>query len=154
MSLYTHWVCFDCRKSFHRPPVGEEELERKCPECQKAMIDMGIYFEPPRRQAKRAWEIVRLLSENGYRFQDEGDKAYIDTFILGGWDNRIKAVSEFPKKPYNKRPRKEEIRQGIEKHKQWLERIDIGRTLIMHKERKERNRRIKESLKPLPKDSK
>jgi DNA-directed RNA polymerase subunit RPC12/RpoP len=81
-SLYTHWACFDCRKSFHNLPL-ESKAKRKCPECGKTMWDMGVYFEPPRHQARKSWAIAQLLAESGYQFQTEGSVAYIKTFILG-----------------------------------------------------------------------
>ena len=58
------------------------------------MRDMGIYFEPPRRQARKAWAIMRLLAENGYTFQSEGGKALIERFLLGTKRPRIQDVVE------------------------------------------------------------
>src|SRR5262245_33654904 len=96
MSLYTHWACFDCRKSFHNVPSlePEEGKNRRCPDCGKQMLDMGIYFEPPRRQARKAWAIMRLLAENGYTFQSEGSKAFISGFLLETKRPRIQDVVE------------------------------------------------------------
>src|SRR5262245_35360797 len=97
MSLYTHWVRFDCRKSFNQlHPTREGQAEgksnRKCPDCERPMTDMGIYFEPPRRRAMKAWEIMQLLAASGYRFQTEGSKAFIDTFILATKRPTVKDV--------------------------------------------------------------
>jgi hypothetical protein len=94
MSLYTHWACFDCRKSFHNTPApdSEKRKNRRCHECGKQMRDMGIYFEPPRRQARKAWAIMRFLAENGYSFQTEGGKSYIEHFILESKRPRIQDV--------------------------------------------------------------
>jgi len=50
---------------------------------------MGVYFEPPARRAKKAWQIMELLWINGYRFPSEGSKAYVDAFILKGARNRV-----------------------------------------------------------------
>ena len=96
MSLYTHWACFECRKSFHNTPAldSEQGKERRCPDCGQQMRDMGIYFEPPRRQARKAWAIMRLLAENGYSFQREGSKSYIEHFILASKRPRIQDVIE------------------------------------------------------------
>lgn len=79
---FTHWVCFDCRKSFAKEPVDRNAAARKCPECVREMIDMGAYFEPPRRLSKKRWEIMKILADYGYRFRSEGSKAYINAFIL------------------------------------------------------------------------
>jgi hypothetical protein len=48
------------------------------------MCDMGVYFEPPRLRAKKAWAIMELLSINGYRFHSEGTKPFVKAFILSG----------------------------------------------------------------------
>ena len=61
------------------------------------MTDMGIYFEPPPSRAKKAWEIMELLSRSGYRFPTEGSKAFLDSFIL-----------------MSKRPTLRSVRQRIE----------------------------------------
>lgn len=48
------------------------------------MCDMGIYFEPPRRRANKAWAIAEMLSINGYRFHSEASKAFVSSFVPGG----------------------------------------------------------------------
>lgn len=78
---FTHWVCFDCRKSFAKEPVGKDETPRKCPECAKPMIDMGAYFEPPRKLSVKRREVMKVLADYGYKFQSEGSKAHIKAFI-------------------------------------------------------------------------
>jgi len=50
---------------------------------------MGVYFEPPGKRAKKAWQIMELLWMNGYRFQSEGNKAFLDAFVLRGARNRV-----------------------------------------------------------------
>jgi hypothetical protein len=67
------------------------------------MSDMGIYFEPPRRQARKAWAIMRFLAENGYSFQTEGSKSYIEHFILA-----------------SKRPRFQDVINRVEQEKQQI----------------------------------
>ena len=127
MSLYTHWVCFDCRKSFHYRPADKGRLiEHKCPECGKLMCDMGIYFEPPPARAKRAWAIMELLSSNGYSFQTEGSKSFIDSSIL-----------------ITKRPTLEGVRRRVKTLKQTSEEDRIKAKLKNYKDEKKvrRNRR-------------
>jgi hypothetical protein len=99
MSLYTHWVCFVCRKSFHQLPLIQSRRENvvadhKCPNCHKEMHDMGVYFEPPPSRAKQAWLVMQLLAENGYGFRTEGAKAYVEHFILCSKRPRPRAVQE------------------------------------------------------------
>lgn len=122
MSLYTHWVCFDCRKSFHDLP--REACERLCPECGAVTWDMGVYFEPPRRQARRAWAVMRLIAESGYRFQTEGRKALIDRYFLG-----------------HGRPGVEAVRRRILAHEEALQEYRAKTRLKVHKEERARRRR-------------
>ena len=91
MSFYTHWVCFDCRKSFAKEP---SETPRKCPECAKAMIDMGAYFEPPRRLNKKRWEVMKVLADYGYKFNTKDSKIYIQNRILQAKNPRVADVVE------------------------------------------------------------
>ena len=83
--IKAHWVCFDCRKMFRKPPRAQQEPPAGgyvCPECKQPMCDMGVYFEPPRRNAMKRWEIMRLVAQNGIRFRSEGSKAFVQAFIL------------------------------------------------------------------------
>jgi hypothetical protein len=98
--------------------------ECKCPECGRAMCDMGIYFEPPPKRAKRAWAIMELLSRMGYRYQTEGGKAFIDAFILT-----------------TKRPTLEDVRYRIELLKQDKEESRDKQRVQWYKEEKKRRRR-------------
>ena len=92
--MFTHWACFDCRKSFAKEPVVKDASARKCPECAKPMIDMGAYFEPPRKLSKKRWEVMKVLADYGYKFQSEGSKAYIKSFILQAKNPRVSDVIE------------------------------------------------------------
>lgn len=58
---------------------------------------MGIYFEPPRRQALKKWKVIQVLGENGYKFQTEGSKFYIDNYILGSKNPSVESVKEIIK---------------------------------------------------------
>jgi DNA-directed RNA polymerase subunit RPC12/RpoP len=91
MSLYTRWACFDCRKSFAK---DASETPRKCPECAGAMIDMGAYFEPPRRLSKKRWEVMKVLADNGYKFNDRDSRVYIQNRILQVKNPRVADVIE------------------------------------------------------------
>jgi transposase-like protein len=77
--MYTHWACFDCRKSFAKDASADA---RKCPECARAMIDMGAYFEPSRRLNKKRWEVMKVLADYGYKFNDKDSLTYIRNRIL------------------------------------------------------------------------
>ena len=89
--MFTHWACFDCRKSFAK---DESDTARKCPECAKPMIDMGAYFEPPRRLSVKRWAVVKVLADYGYKFNTKYSKIYIQNRILLAKNPRVADVIE------------------------------------------------------------
>ena len=89
--MYTHWACFDCRKSFAKEMSASA---RKCPECAKPMTDMGAYFEPPRKLNKKRWEVMRVLADSGYRFNTKDSKIFIQNRILQAKNPRVADVVE------------------------------------------------------------
>ena len=89
--MYTHWACFDCRKSFAKEM---SEMPRKCPECAEPMIDMGAYFEPPRKLNKKRWEVMKVLADSGYKFNTKDSKIFIQNRILQAKNPRIADVVE------------------------------------------------------------
>ena len=80
MTTYAHYVCFDCCKSWApaslrtprlrcqlgectRPPAG-----RKCPDCGKPLIGLGLAFKPPRHSNRRDWRKLEAAARAGNRF--------------------------------------------------------------------------------------
>src|SRR5689334_16861539 len=95
--IKAHWVCFDCRKMFRKPPRAQQEPPSGgyvCPECKQPMCDMGVYFEPPRRNAIKRWAMMRLLAENSILFRSEGAKAFIQAFIFEDRRPNLNRVKE------------------------------------------------------------
>ena len=45
-----------------------------CPQCAKAMVEMGAYFEPPKQSSKRLWELLEALALTGFRFDSEDNR--------------------------------------------------------------------------------
>lgn len=89
---FTHWACFDCRKSFAKEPLNEGA--RKCPECAKEMIDMGAYFAPPRKLNKKRWAVMKVLADYGCKFNTKAAQIYIQNRILQAKNPRVADVIE------------------------------------------------------------
>ncbi|HVE55473.1 MAG TPA: hypothetical protein VNB22_01505 [Pyrinomonadaceae bacterium] len=70
------------------------ETPRKCPECARLMIDMGAYFEPPRKLNKKRWEVMKILADHGYRFNTKDSKIFIQNRILQAKNPRAADVIE------------------------------------------------------------
>ena len=62
----SHYVCFDCRISFKLP------MTKKCPKCNKEMIDLGRDFHPPKKTNKKAWVGLEILHLAGIHFESCG----------------------------------------------------------------------------------
>ena len=89
--MFTHWACFDCRKSFAK---DESAAPRKCPECARPMTDMGAFFEPPRKLNKKRWAVMKVLADANYRFNTKETFVYIQNRILQAKNPRVAAVIE------------------------------------------------------------
>ena len=77
--MYTHWACFDCRKSFSKEA---SITARKCPDCSLPMTDMGPYFEPPRKAAAKRWQVMKVVADAGFRFNSKDAKTFVENRIL------------------------------------------------------------------------
>ena len=58
------------------------------------MIDMGAYFEPPRKLNKKRWEVMKVLADYGLRFNTKDSKIYIQNRILQAKNPRVADVIE------------------------------------------------------------
>src|SRR5579872_559379 len=54
-----HWVCFGCRKMFRKSAQA-----CVCPQCAVPMIEMGPYFEPPKRSNRQMWDVLNALARD------------------------------------------------------------------------------------------
>ena len=97
-----HWVCFECRKMFKRPfRVENDGADPKtparpyvCPQCREPMINMGIYFEPPRQNDLASWKRMRMLADFGYFFYSEVAKSVIEHRYLGSPPPSVQELRE------------------------------------------------------------
>ncbi len=89
--MFTHWACFDCRKSFAK---DASDSPRKCPECAKAMTDMGAFFEPPRKLNVKRWTVMKVLADYDYRFNTKDSFIFIQNRILQAKNPRVIDVIE------------------------------------------------------------
>jgi len=70
----THNACFDCRKSFknrfdHAPTKDRtRQGPSLCPQCRKAMVNLGPDFKAPKMSDVKQWQKVELLFEHGFAY--------------------------------------------------------------------------------------
>jgi hypothetical protein len=81
-----HFACFRCRKSYKywqwedcdesawkmRKRLHHVPREIVCPDCSRPMVDMGLDFKAPPKDDREAWQILEILSENGFTFHGCG----------------------------------------------------------------------------------
>src|SRR5262245_9116746 len=81
-----HFACFDCRKAFKywqweatdkktfndRQQLQHVPREIVCPDCSQPMADMGLDFKAPPKSNSQAWEIMRILHQEGFSFASCG----------------------------------------------------------------------------------
>ncbi len=78
-----HYACFKCRKTFKRRLIIDiardeayskdwQDSPAKCPECGNLMANMGLDFESPKKNDKKAWQHVENLYETGISFHSCG----------------------------------------------------------------------------------
>ena len=87
MSTYKpHFACFKCRKTFKRRLIVDIDrgkayqknywqnihIAAKCPECASLMANMGLDFEAPKKNDKKAWQHMENLYESGIAFHSCG----------------------------------------------------------------------------------
>ncbi len=58
------------------------------------MIDLGAYFEPPRKLNKKRWEVMKVLADFGIKFNTKDSFIYIQNHILQAKNPRIADVIE------------------------------------------------------------
>lgn len=63
------FACFECRKTFTRPPVETISEKRVCPHCGAEATMMSHRFRPPKVRESKQWEKVEYLVNHGFFFQ-------------------------------------------------------------------------------------
>ncbi len=79
------------------------------------MTDMGAYFEPPRQLNKKRWEVMKVLADNGYRFNDKDSRIYIQNRILQAKNPRAADVLE--RIEAERRRKRESASEEVEKER-------------------------------------
>lgn len=76
-----HWACFDCCKALRRKVADDADgaveagkliAPAKCPQCQQAMVDMGLDFKAPPKTDAKQWAKVRVLAAHGFTYHSCG----------------------------------------------------------------------------------
>ena len=64
------YVCLRCRKCFSAGTGFTKFQDNKiCPDCMTPMVLLNEKFKAPSKTDVAQWEIVKMLVDNGFRFQ-------------------------------------------------------------------------------------
>ena len=64
------YVCLRCRKCFSAGTDFTKFQDKKiCPDCLTPMVLLNEKFKAPSKEDVAQWEIVKMLVDNGFRFQ-------------------------------------------------------------------------------------
>ena len=58
------------------------------------MTDMGAFFEPPRKLNVKRWNVMKVLADNGYRFNTKDSFIFVQNRILQAKNPRVADVIE------------------------------------------------------------
>lgn len=61
-------VCPDCKKVVNQGSDYTKFKNINCPECGNEMLFVNQRFRPPKSDAENEWKVVKLLLDNGFRY--------------------------------------------------------------------------------------
>ncbi len=91
-------VCLDCKISFCIGNDFANLIESNCPNCSTKIISVNQKFKPPKKSDAKAWKTVRLLVENGFRFQSVYEPIQKGVYLKVNYPNTFAEAETFVKK--------------------------------------------------------
>ena len=91
-------ICLACRTSYSKGNNYKNQTESNCPQCGKKMILVSHKFKPPKKAAIKSWRIVKLLIENGFKFQAIYDQTGKGIFLKVNYPKNLNEAEAFVKK--------------------------------------------------------
>lgn len=92
-------VCLTCKIAFSEGSNAEHfNKEKNCPNCGEKMVFVSQKFKPPKKSDTKAWEMVRLLIENGFYFQSVYTPYPTGGYIEVEYPKTLSEAREFIKK--------------------------------------------------------
>ena len=93
-------ICLECRTSYSKGSDFENDTESNYPQCCKKMILVNHKFKPPKKTEIKKWKMVKLLVDNGFKFQAVYDLIEKGMFLRVNYPKDVNEAKDFIKK-YN-----------------------------------------------------
>ncbi len=61
-------VCLNCKTAFGTGMRYDDIRLSKCTKCEETMILVNHKFRPPKKTDVSGWKLVKLLTDNGFKF--------------------------------------------------------------------------------------
>ncbi|MFD2892816.1 hypothetical protein ACFS5J_12420 [Flavobacterium chuncheonense] len=91
-------ICLECRTSYSKGNDYKNHTESNCPQCGKKMILVNHKFKPPKKSETKSWEMVKLLVENGFKFQVVYEQIEKGVYLKVNYPKNLSEAKEFIKK--------------------------------------------------------
>jgi DNA-directed RNA polymerase subunit RPC12/RpoP len=91
-------ICLKCRTSYSKGNDLEVQTETNCPQCAIKMTLVNHKFKPPKKTEIKQWEMVKLLVENGFKFQPVYEQIDKGLFLKINYPKNIRDAKEFIEK--------------------------------------------------------
>jgi hypothetical protein len=85
-------VCLNCRTAFSTGMDYYEIRISKCTSCEEMMTLVNHKFRPPKKSDTSGWKLVKLLMDNGFRFD-----AVYKNYQRMPYPNTLEQAEEFLK---------------------------------------------------------
>ena len=92
-------VCTYCKTSFSKGMDYNNLSTSTCPECKNQMILVNHKFKPPKKRDNQGWKLVKLLLDNGFRFNAVYTKVDANLFLKVCYPKTLDEAKEFIKLP-------------------------------------------------------
>ena len=93
-------ICLESRTSYSKGSDFENHIESNCPQCGLKMILVNHKFKPPKKSEVKKWKMVKLLVENGFKFQAVYNLIEKGMFLKVNYPKDVNEAKDFIKK-YN-----------------------------------------------------
>lgn len=91
-------ICLECKTSYSKGNDFENQTTSDCTQCGQKMVLVNHKFKPPKKSDTKNWEVVKLLVENGFKFQSVYEEVEKGVYLKVNYPTKLSEAKEFIKK--------------------------------------------------------